>query len=270
MRDTRIILSDCHIELSQVDDNGRALFLVSNSEAVEEDQGRIGATKFKMQLKPGMMAKFVFDYFLEIYSANALPPVRRSLSNGKFKSIAEFYERKDAFVKQKISEKSVPDAFGTGGADMKYACFHNSMRQNRDLFSIAQVDAAMALWDEFIQDELGDCIAGFDTISDETKQWKRVHGQISHADLADRLKKRGPGSYVLIDQRKSVDARSNEKVFEQVRTVFGETRKRTRNSRFNGAIAIYPSKNFWDMPLSDTIRSLIDSGYLQIFRIWVG
>ncbi len=266
LRDTRVIVSDTEIEICQLDGNGKALFVVSSSETASYVGDEKDQTKFNIAMRPSWMGKFIFDYFAEIYLANSVPAVRRFISDSKNNGLVALYERKNRFINKEISNGTIPDNFKSGASAIEYACFHNSVRKTSEPFDLEQTRKAVELWDRFIVEELTEYLTTADTLKDDLRGWKRVHGQISQERLKKRMAELDSGTYVILKQKKTSQIRTPEKTAENVRTVLEGW---SRRSNLNKGFAIIGANEIRTDSRARLIHRLIDSDYLQAFRIWI-
>lgn len=266
LRDTRVIVSDTEIEVCQLDGNGRALFVVSSSDTPSYAADDKDQTKFNIAMRPSWMGKFIFDYFAEIYLANSVPAVRRFIADEKNGGLAGLYERKNKFVKKEISRGAIPDNFKSGASKIEYACFHNSVRTTSEPFEVEQTRQAIELWDKFIVEELTEYLTTVDTLKDDLKGWKRVSGQLSQERLRKRMTGLDSGAYLILKQKKTSQIRTPEKTAENVRTVLEGW---SRRSNLNKGFAIIGADEIRNDSRARLIHRLIDSNYLQAFRIWI-
>lgn len=266
LRDTRVIIADTEIEVCQIDGNGKALFVISSGETPTYDFDRDDQTKFSVEMRPSWMGKFIFDYFVELYIANSIPAVKRFLDDEANGGLPELYRRKNNFIQKELAKGSIPDVFQSGRSPAQYACFHNSVRETRELFTLEQTKRAVILWDQFVVEELSAYLTNSSNLREDIKGWKRVHGQISKQRLLKRLGQLSPGAYLIFKQRRSSQVRKTDITSENVRTVIeGWSRK----SNLNKGFAIIGAEEIRADQRARLIHRLIDSEYLQTYRIWV-
>lgn len=268
INNTRVILSDTAIEIGELRGNERALFLVSSSN--ERDPKYVntkGCLTFQVQMKPSWMGKFVFDYLLELYVANAIPAVGRFLSDTKRGGLSELYCLKSEFSQRQVSKGKVQDAFRVGRSEMKYACFFSVTRSNNLLFSAEHARRAVHFWDEFVCELIPEYATKVETVKGDLKAWRKVHGQISESKLKKKISNLTPGAHFIFKQGRSSQLTNPKITSEQVRTIIDGL---SRNSNLNKGFSVVPADQVLNGHHSNVIHDLIDANFLQTFRVWVG